>query len=160
MSILASRYQIKLKIIGASGQADLYDTFGDIPGLEIDFVDEIPRDEPDAVRSALADIDIGLYPLIERDWNRCKCEFKALEFMALKFPVVSSDIPENSVIIEDGVEGFLVNGVPEWVSRTSELIEDSKKRKKMGLSGRGKVLEHYNVVISVGRLLSALNHVR
>ena len=37
---------------------------------------------------SLLGIDIGLYPLLPNESNEYKCGFKALEFMAMKIPVV------------------------------------------------------------------------
>jgi glycosyltransferase involved in cell wall biosynthesis len=129
---LAERYQLRFKIVGALSVRELYDAFGAIPGLEIDFVDNIDWSNPRAVLEAVRDFDIGLYPLIDNDFNIYKCGFKALEYMATGIPVVSSPVGINADIIRAGEDGLLATSCEEWVNALSELISDAEKRRKMG----------------------------
>ena len=82
------------------------------------------------------DFDIGLAPLADSPFNRCKSHIRALEYMALGIPVVASDCPAYRDLVVDGVTGFLVNSDDEWRARLTELINDEAMRVEMGAKGR------------------------
>ena len=142
---LASRYPLRLKIVGACASRELYRAFSAVPELEIDFIDEIDWSDADRVSRAIKDFDIGLFPLLNNDFNRFKCGFKALEYMAIGIPVIASPIAINSDIISDGRDGLLASSEAEWIEALSSLIEDSELRSKMGETGRRKVETTFDV---------------
>ncbi len=84
------------------------------------------------------DFDIGLAPLADTPFNRCKSHIKALEYMSLGIPVIASDEPAYRGMVVDGVTGFLVSSDDEWRERLAELIHDEALREKMGEAGREK----------------------
>ena len=141
---LASHHNLKLKIVGACGEPKLMEVFGSIDGLELDLVDEVDWSDPEAISAAVADFDIGLYPLIETEFNIYKCAFKALEYMATSIPVVASNVGANSDVVTHGADGLLVNSSHEWIEALSRLIADDAERQRLGRSGRIKVEERYS----------------
>jgi len=145
LKYLAAIHTIRFKIVGACGVQELYDVFGSIEGLEIDFVDSIAWSEPDAISTAIHDFDIGLYPLLPNEFNHFKCGFKALEYMAVGIPVVSSSVAVNVDIINNGENGYLVDTKQEWVSALDEMIGDCARRAQMGQAGRQKVERQYSI---------------
>ncbi|MDX8396596.1 MAG: glycosyltransferase family 4 protein [Mariprofundaceae bacterium] len=142
---LSTRHEIRLKLVGACGEKELYDVFGNIDGLEIDFIDAIKWSDPAAVSSAICDFDIGLYPLLPSDFNHYKCGFKALEYMAVGMPVIASSVAINADIITHGEDGLLVDTSNEWVAALDELIVNLDKQIQMGKLGRSKVEFKFNV---------------
>ncbi len=141
---LAAKHDIRLKIVGACGEPKLAEVFGDIDGLALDLVDEVNWSDPEAVAAAVADFDIGLYPLIDNPFNIYKCAFKALEYMATSIPVVASGVGANGDVITDRSDGFLVSSDKEWTASLSHLIADEGERRNFGANGRAKVEERYN----------------
>lgn len=142
---IASQYRIRFKLVGACNQQKLYQAFSNTPGLNITFIDEIDWGDPDEVRKAMLDFDIGLYPLLGNYSNQYKCGFKALEYMALGIPVVTSPIGANCYIVTNGTDGFHAEGNEEWIDALTILISDSAKRKRMGQAGRQKVEAQYSI---------------
>ena len=142
---IAKRKPIGFKLIGACGERELYDAFANIDGLELDFIDQIEWSDPAVVSEALCGIDIGLYPLLTNDSNRYKCGFKALEYMAMKIPVISSRVAENSMIIEENTNGLFADSVEEWTDTLEKLINNNQLRVSMGKDGRDLVEEQYSV---------------
>lgn len=142
---IAKEHGIRFKLIGACGEKELYEAFEGVQGLELDFVDQVDWANPKAVTQSLQDIDIGLYPLLPNKFNKYKCGFKALEYMAMEIPVVSSDVAENREIIDDDVDGYIVNDPEGWKATLRVLIADEIKRKTMGKYGREKVERQYSI---------------
>jgi trehalose synthase len=58
-------------------------------------------------------------------------------------PVVGGDVGGIRLQIEDGVSGYLVNGIGECAQRVVELLRDPDKRTAMGEAGRQQVREHF-----------------
>ncbi len=92
-----------------------------------------------------ADWDIGIIPLVNTEFNKCKSELKYIELTALGVPVVASDVEVYKSTIEDGVTGYLANNEDEWVDKLSKLIEDPKLRNGMLNNAREDILENYDL---------------
>jgi glycosyltransferase involved in cell wall biosynthesis len=154
---VAKKYPVRFRLIGACHQQELYEAFAGIPGLELDFIDQIEWSDPAAVVAALQPVDIGLYPLLPGGSNEFKCGFKALEYMAMQIPTISSDVSENRMIIKHGETGYFATTREEWAGAISELVEQKEKLLEMGLSGRKSVEQSYathQAAATVKRLLS------
>ena len=89
--------------------------------------------------------DIGIIPLLNTEFNKCKSELKYIEFSALGIPVVASDISVYSETIQNGVNGYLASNEDEWVDKLSILIEDPILRNGMVNNARDDILENYNL---------------
>ncbi len=87
------------------------------------------------------DFDIGLAPLADTPFNRCKSHIKALEYMSLGIPVIASDRPAYHDMVVDGTTGFLVHDDAEWKARLTDLIHDPLMREEMGKAGRKRAGE-------------------
>ncbi len=83
-----------------------------------------------------------------------------LEAMAAKVPVIATDVGGNSEAITHGENGFLikVGDVDGIVKYAKVLLDDSKLRKKMGLNGFNKVLNHFNVERMVNDYVQIYNN--
>lgn len=154
---VAKKSPIRLKLIGVCGEKDLYAAFSGIPGLHLDFIDQIDWSDPGAVSGALQDVDIGLYPLLQNEFNKYKCGFKALEYMAMGVPVVSSDVAENREIVIEGENGFFAYGSDEWRDALGQLVADASLRRRFGVNGRKLVEERYSVRVAAGLFLRAVD---
>ena len=58
-------------------------------------------------------------------------------------PVVGGDVGGIRLQIEDGVTGYLVDGIGRCAERVTELLRHPEKRKEMGEAGRGRVRERF-----------------
>jgi hypothetical protein len=93
----------------------------------------------------ICDIDVGMMPLPDDAWARGKCGLKALQFMAMEIPVVTSPVGVNTEIIDDGVNGYLATTDDEWFNRLSELVEAAERRRAFGRAARDTVVGRYSV---------------
>jgi glycosyltransferase involved in cell wall biosynthesis len=99
----------------------------------------------------VADIDIGIMPLEDTDWERGKCGYKLIQYMACGKPVIASPVGVNKQIVSPEL-GFLCEDTSEWKAALSTLINDAKMRGEMGASGRLKVEQCYNTDVVFAQL--------
>ena len=86
--------------------------------------------------------DIGLAPLVDSAFNRCKSAIKALDYAAAGIPVIASDGPVYRGSPADGVGGMLVANRPDaWYAAISRLIRDVPLRERLALGARAAFLE-------------------
>lgn len=97
----------------------------------------------------LQQIDIGLYPLpFNEPWVYGKSGGKALQYMALGIPTIATALGTNFRIIDDGVSGYLVKEMDEWVEKIEYLIQHPEERKRIGQAGRLKVEKDYSLLVN------------
>ena len=132
---------VKLKII--------CDTFFDCESMVVDKKNWSEKDEVTDIQS----LDIGLMPLLDDPWSHGKCGLKILQCLAVGVPVVCSPAGINREIVEDGVHGFWANTQEEWIEKLEILINDNDLRRRMGMEGRKKVIEHYSLKANAPRML-------
>lgn len=80
--------------------------------------------------------DIGVLPLLEDKWTRGKCALKLLQYMSCGVASVSSATDVTSHIVRDGINGYLASTAAEWLEKLKLLIQDSEKRRSIGMEGR------------------------
>lgn len=100
--------------------------------------------------------DIGVYPLRDDEWERGKCGFKAIQFMACGLPVVAAAVGVNREIIEDGVNGFLATTEDEWVDKIERLIRDPELRRRLGAAGRRTIEQRYSLAVNAPKLAAMM----
>jgi len=88
--------------------------------------------------------DIGLAPLCDNIFNRCKSANRYLEYSMLKVPTIASDIGgQFSEIIKDGENGYLAKTESEWITKLSLLIESNILREQIGKNAFAFVNKKY-----------------
>jgi glycosyltransferase involved in cell wall biosynthesis len=87
---------------------------------------------------------IGLMPLNNEEWEKGKCGFKAIQYMALGIPAIATSIGVNMDIIEHGKNGYLVTSHEDWEKYITALITSEELRKSMGELARKKIENHYS----------------
>ena len=103
--------------------------------------------------------DIGLMPLPDEPYERGKCGYKLIQYMACGKPVVASPVGMNAEIVRHGENGFLATTTDEWIDSLSHLLEDPNLRFRMGQAGRSMVESAYSLQMQVPRLERMLRSV-
>ena len=88
--------------------------------------------------------DIGIMPLFDTDWEKGKCSFKLIQYMACEIPVIASPVGFNLQVVEDNISGFFASSTSEWIEKINLLKDSVSLRKKMGESGRKQVEDLYS----------------
>jgi len=111
------------------------------------------RDWDEATETVeIGNFDVGIMPLPDNPWERGKCGFKLIQYMACGKPVVASPVGVNREIVVDGVNGFLASTPKEWVEALLRLKADPELRRAMGEKGRRMVEERYCLQVTAPRL--------
>jgi glycosyltransferase involved in cell wall biosynthesis len=109
-------------------------------------------------RAELQQFDIGIMPLEDNKWNRGKCGFKLIQYMAVGAASVASPVGVNQEIVINAKTGYLAATVNEWQQRIASLIEDIQVRVQMGHLARQRVEQHYSVRAVLPLIVDALRH--
>ncbi|MCF6236000.1 MAG: glycosyltransferase family 4 protein, partial [Gammaproteobacteria bacterium] len=96
--------------------------------------------------------DIGIMPLEDSPWERGKCGYKLIQYMACGLPVVASPVGVNKKIVDHEVSGFLAHNLNEWEQMLGYLLNDQNLRQRMGEKGRSSVESWYSTHIQAPRL--------
>lgn len=100
--------------------------------------------------------DVGIMPLEDGPWERGKCGYKLIQYMACGLPVVASPVGANKTIVEHGVDGFLATSAWEWAEALRVLRGDPVLRRKMGDAGRAKVETRYCLQVTAPQMATLL----
>jgi len=94
---------------------------------------------------AMLTMDIGVMPLVNDEWTRGKCAFKALQYMGLGIPTVVSPVGMNKDVIKDGINGYLADSEQEWLDKLRNLILDHNLRQAFSIKGREQIENNYSL---------------
>lgn len=128
VKIIEDYDNVYFAVVGLDPQV-IHDSFGDFKDKDrLIMMDPLPVEEYPEILGAF---DIGLAPVLDNLFNRCKSELKAEEYGAAKVPYICSDVAPYSRYVEHGKDGFLARKPKEWKRYLRMLIEDSQLRKQM-----------------------------
>lgn len=111
--------------------------------------------ESTEVRS-IAGADIGVMPLLDSPWERGKCGYKLIQYMACGLPVVASPVGVNTEIVRPGVNGELAGSDADWLAAFDKLLTDADLRSRMGAAGRRLVEDRYCLQVQAPCLATLL----
>lgn len=113
----------------------------------------IPWDESKEIEM-LYKFDIGIMPLADSLFERGKCGYKLIQYMACSLPVVASPVGVNSTIVMHGKSGFLASDDSEWIEFLSMLCVDSNLRLSFGKVGLERAIEKYSLTAVAPKVVS------
>jgi glycosyltransferase involved in cell wall biosynthesis len=107
----------------------------------------------------IADCHVGLLPVNDQPWNRWKFFLKCVQYMAAGLPVVARRIGSNDEVVDDGVNGFLVETQDEWYDRLKALADDPALRRRMAAAARATAVERFSPETQMSRVAAVFNSV-
>ena len=93
---------------------------------------------------SLNKIDIGIMPLLDDERSRGRCGYKAIQYMSLGIPVISSPVGGATEVVIDGFTGILAKTTEEWEEAIINLVKYPELRNKYGKNGRKRAEEFYD----------------
>lgn len=152
-----SRYLLALKPVFESLKEQFDVRFVAVGARQEDFagvpIEAWPWSEETEVQSIQA-FDVGIMPLSNTPWERGKCGYKLIQYMACGLPVVASPVGVNKEIFKHGDSGFFADSIDEWKEALGKLLENRNKRMRMGQNGRLRIEGWYSMQVQAPRLLS------
>jgi glycosyltransferase involved in cell wall biosynthesis len=147
---VCSRHNAILRLIGARANIAEY-----LPGVPLECVPWTEHHEA----ALLSEMDVGIMPLLDGPWERGKCGYKLIQYMACGLPVLASPIGVNSDLVKPGVNGFLPVSSDDWVETLSLLLSSVDIRQRLGVAGRSRVESELCIEIQAHRLAEIMRGV-
>lgn len=144
LSRLSRAANVKLVLIGAAPVS--------LGSIDIEYRRWSEKTEVADIQSC----DVGIMPLPNDSWEKGKCGYKLIQFMACGKPVVASPVGVNSLIVEDSVNGFVALDNEQWFEALLRLCVDEALRGSMGRSARAKVEAEYSLHVNAPKLCGYL----
>jgi glycosyltransferase involved in cell wall biosynthesis len=99
---------------------------------------------------------VGIMPLPDAPWERGKCGYKLIQYMACAKPVVASPVGVNRQLVEPGVNGYLATTPADWTRALNQLRKDAALRARLGAAGRTRVAADYDLQVTAPQLANLL----
>jgi glycosyltransferase involved in cell wall biosynthesis len=142
------KHSARLLLVGA--RTEIANQFGRV-------VPEVAAWSEESEAAMIARMDIGIMPLRDSPWERGKCGYKIIQYMACGLPVVASPVGANVDIVRHGDNGFLAADAAAWQDGLEQLIKSPSLRTRMGHAGRAHVESEYSLMAQVPRLADVLH---
>ncbi|WP_447802211.1 glycosyltransferase family 4 protein [Pseudomonas serbica] len=127
----------------------------ELPELPIEVLPWSEDGEVDFIRQ----LDIGIMPLVDGPWEKGKCGYKLVQYMASGVPVVASPVGVNVEIVDGNRCGILADSLEEWEFALCKLLSNADQRLDYGRAGRAAVENKYTVhvqVIALNKIFSEI----
>lgn len=99
--------------------------------------------------------DIGVSPLEENSFTKCKYFNKYLEYTLSGIIGIYSNVEPYKYVVKDRINGFLAdNTTMSWEEKLLEVIENDELRYKCAIEAQKQVKEKFNEDTLLGRLFS------
>ena len=136
-------YGARLLLVGATPEIAVK-----FSGLNFDIIPWSEEEESRLIRS----MDIGIMPLSNGPWEKGKCGYKLIQYMASGIPTIASSVGANIDIIRNSNCGFLADNNDEWKNALVKLLSNREKCIKLGYAGRLAVEEIYSSKIQAPKI--------
>jgi len=141
---------IKEVCIKTNGKFVMIGARASLPGVPVEFIEWSEVDEIRHLKSC----HVGIMPLPNQHWERGKCGFKIIQYMASKIPVIASPVGVNSTIIKDGVNGYLASSISDWADCLYKVY--NKSDDSLEFNGYKNIVSNYSFSSSSPTILETL----
>lgn len=143
---LFKKYPIEVHIVGAKEDVSV--------SFPIRFVDWTEESEV----ASICNFDIGIMPLVDSQWEKGKCAYKLIQYMACGIPVVASPVGMNTTVVHPGENGFLAASPKEWTESLEETLMDRSKCYTFGACGRQLIEKGYTLQKNAPKWISLIKN--
>lgn len=104
----------------------------------------------------VAGFDVGIMPLRDAPFERGKCGFKLVQYMACGVPLIASPVGVNASMVVPGVNGFLASTPEDWERTLKSLKASAAMRSAMGSNARQEFETRYSFAVHAPRVAEIL----
>jgi len=140
----------RLMLVGATKDIE-----GQLLGIPVDVV---PWGE-ETEAGNIGQMDVGIMPLIDGPWERGKCGYKIIQYMASGVPVVASPVGVNIEIVNGSLCGSLASSLEEWQGALQKILSSGALRHELGAAGRAAVEQRYSLQVQASVWANILKQV-
>ena len=105
----------------------------------------------------LRDLSVGIMPLFNTAWEKGKCSFKMIQYMALSKPVVVSPVGMNIDVMKHDDIGFFAENDDEWYEKLEYFYLNRNEVQKKGQKAGKVVEEFYSIQANVDKIVRMFN---
>ena len=143
LNSICKMYGARLLLVGAT--SEIASRFTD---LNVDIVPWKEEEESRLIRL----MDIGIMPLSNGPWEKGKCGYKLIQYMASGVPTIASSVGANIDIIRNSNCGFLVDSNDEWKNALMNLLDNREQCIRLGNAGRLAVENIYSSSVQAPKI--------
>ncbi|WP_230714529.1 glycosyltransferase family 4 protein [Marinobacter shengliensis] len=126
-----------------------------LPGIPVDVV----RWTEESEAALVAQMNVGMMPLEDGPWEKGKCGYKLIQYMACGVPVVASPVGVNVEIVNENHCGQLAESVTEWAEALTGILRSRPRQSELGMAGRKAVEQKYSLQVQAPVLAGILRSV-
>ncbi|MFB2762831.1 glycosyltransferase family 4 protein [Marinobacter shengliensis] len=123
-----------------------------LPGIPVDVV----RWTEESEAALVAQMNVGMMPLEDGPWEKGKCGYKLIQYMACGVPVVASPVGVNVEIVNENHCGQLAESVTEWAEALTGILRSRPRQSELGMAGRKAVEQKYSLQVQAPVLAGIL----
>ncbi len=147
---VCEKHGAKLLLVGATA-----DIVKDLLGINVEVAAWSEATEVEMIQR----MGVGIMPLPDGPWEKGKCGYKLIQYMACAVPVIASPVGVNIDIISRSECGFLAEGSEQWIDSLEALLSSPEQREMLGKAGRKAVEEKYSLQVQAPHLACIFNSI-
>ena len=141
-------FKIKLVLLGVAEKSEyifLVDYFKSFQNVTLEMPQDIDWNNEVEIQNRISKFDVGIATLVDNEMQRSKSAFKTKQYMNNGVPVLSVDIPENNLFINDGIDGFLCNSPDDFRKRILEIESMTTNEYQLISDNARNSSKHFNL---------------
>jgi len=113
---------------------------------------------------AKQNFDIGIAPLVDNEFNKCKSHIKWMEYSMYKIPTVVSNVYtyvetiDGIKTVQDNKTGLIASDTDEWFEKLSYLIENKQERERIGQNAYDYIKDNWQYRDHIKKWVKAIKH--
>lgn len=144
---LSKKFNLRVLLVGAT--SDIKDDLSDLN------VDIRAWSESTEVYTIL-EMDVGIMPLEDGPWEKGKCGYKLIQYMACSVPVVASPVGVNVDIVNSNNCGLLAFDLADWQKHLTYLLQNLENRMNLGINGQYAVKNKYSLQVQRSKIFKVI----
>ena len=124
------------------GDMRFYGLFKDVPIERVECHNWVENNAY-PYKLATMNLDIGLCPLVDNEFNKNKSAIKYFEYSMFKTATIASNMLPYSPVITNEKDGLLVDE-KGWFGAMDRLVQDKQKRMELGANAYENVYQNHN----------------